>query len=69
MGLKAKWTVETKADGAWTREGLGDLDANVFETKRQAEQAVTQFKGLGPDWAAAEYRVREIAVGKPVKRR
>jgi hypothetical protein len=42
----------------WNVEGVGDN--NRFDSEHAAEKAIESLRALGPDWAAAEYRVREI---------
>lgn len=41
----------------WTIEGIGDVSANQFESAAAARKAIRELRKLGPDWAAAEYRV------------
>ena len=55
----ATYKIETLHDGTWTTDGLGDPDANEFASREQAEQAITDLRTIGDDWAEAEYRVTE----------
>ena len=43
-----------------TTDGIGDEAENVFESREQAEAMIEQLKAIGPDWADAEYEVREV---------
>ena len=43
----------------WSSDGIGT--DNVFDTEDEAEEGIEQLRKLGEEWAAAEYRVHEIA--------
>ena len=49
----------TLVNGEWTNDAVGQ--PNVFETVAEAEATITELRNAGPDWAEAEYDVREIA--------
>ncbi len=43
----------------WDIDGIGE--PNAFDTYEEAEAAIEELRQLGDDWAAAEYRVVEVA--------
>lgn len=58
--FETRYEVQSRTDGGeWRSDGLGD--ANEFVTEAEAEQAISELQALGDDWAAAEYRVVEVA--------
>lgn len=54
-----QFEVQHKVDGNWTSNYLGTGE-NQFDSEAEAEDAITQLKALGAEWAAAEYRVMPI---------
>lgn len=56
------YQIETRRSVArgWTTEGLGPGD-NRFSTPAEAEAAIAGLRALGDEWAAADYRVVEVA--------
>lgn len=52
------YQIETRGtNGQWTAN-VGDQ--NRFASEAEAEQAIESLRGLGDEWAAAEYRVAEL---------
>lgn len=48
--------------GDWDSEYVsGDPQATRFESEAEAEAAIEELRGLGPDWENGEYRVVEIS--------
>jgi hypothetical protein len=50
---------EERAAGHWHSDGMGDGYV-LAESESEAKQAIERLRSLGPDWAAAEYRYREV---------
>lgn len=44
--------------GDWDSEYVsGDPNATTFESREEAEQAISEIRNLGAEWAAGDYRV------------
>ncbi len=54
--LLSSWHLECLIDGAWTTDGIGDPDANQFETEAEAETALFLL-AQQQSCPASEYRV------------
>lgn len=46
--------------GPWTMDGLGDPQCYTFTSREEADRCAASLPDRGPDWAAYEYRVREV---------
>jgi hypothetical protein len=45
--------------GPWHSDGMGD-EPVLAKSEEEARDAIASLRNLGPDWAAAEYRYREL---------
>jgi hypothetical protein len=52
------YTIETKTDGQWTSDGLGD--STGWESREAAERAIESLRSMGGEWATSEYRIVEV---------
>jgi len=64
MSEKTRCQIETRDEGAWTTDGLGDPEANVFSSVEAARRAIAELRALGPTWEQAKYRITEIQGGE-----
>jgi hypothetical protein len=54
---------EDRAAGPWRRDGLTSVigeDWISCDSPEEAEEVIRRLRACGPDWAAAEYRYREV---------
>ncbi len=63
MTTATRYEIQSRnaTETSWTDEHIGE--PNEFATVAEAEEAISILLTLGEDWAAAEYRVREISNG------
>jgi hypothetical protein len=52
---------EERRAGEWHSDGMGTTEPIVVATEAEAAVAIQNLRQVGPDWAAAEYRARELS--------
>jgi hypothetical protein len=59
--IEPRYWIEIQRDGLWTTEGLGDPEANAFNTYEEAESALSDMIAADADWGYGQFRIEQSA--------